>query len=110
MSMSSTDDDDDSDVPLSDQLEPSLVQKLLARRHPDQRFHNDAILAASELIRRFILEARERAAVEAECEADTADDDVFGSGTGGAKEAGTITSIKKEHIVRVACEMLLDFT
>ena len=111
MSMSSTDDDVDSDdVPLSDQLEPSLVRKLLARRHPDQRFHNDAILAASELIRRFILEARERAAVEAECEADTADDDVFGSGTGGAKEAGTITSIKKEHIVRVACEMLLDFT
>ena len=109
MSMSSTD-DDDSDVPMSDQLEPSLVRKLLARRHPDQRFHNDAILAASELIRRFVLEARERAAVEAECEADTADDDVFGSGTGGAKETGTITSIKKEHIVRVACEMLLDFT
>ena len=109
MSMSSTD-DDDSDVPLSDQLEPSLVRKLLARRHPDQRFHNDAILAATELIRRFILEARVWVAVEGECEADTADDDVFGSGTGGAKEAGTITSIKKEHILRVAAEMLLDFT
>ena len=101
MSMASTDDDDDSDVPLSDQLEPSLVRKLLARRHPDQRFHNDAILAATELIRRFILEARERAAVEAECEADI---------VGGAEETGTITSIKKEHIVRVASEMLLDFT
>ena len=64
--MSSTDDDDDSDdAPLSDQLEPSLVRRLLTRRHPDQRFHNDAILAATELIRRFILEARARAAVEA---------------------------------------------
>ena len=109
--MSSTDDDDSDDVPLSDQLEPSLVKKLLTRRHPDQRFHNDAVLAATELIRRFILEARERAAVEAECEADTAaDEDLFGSETGGAKETGTITSIKKEHIVRVAAEMLLDFT
>ena len=108
--MSSTDDDDDSDdAPLSDQLEPSLVRRLLTRRHPDQRFHNDAILAATELIRRFILEARARAAVEAECEADTADDDVFGE-TGGATETGTITSIKKEHIMRIAAEMLLDFT
>ena len=99
--MSSTDYDDDSDVPLSDQLEPSLVRRLLTRRHPDQRFHNDAVLAATELIRRFILEARERAAVEAECEADI---------VGGAEEAGTITSIKKDHILRVASEMLLDFT
>ena len=110
MSMSSTDDDDSDDVPLSEQLEPSLVRKLLARRHPDQRFHNDAVLAATELIRRFVLEARERAAVEAECEADTADDDVFGSATGGAKGAETITSIKKDHVMRVAAEMLLDFT
>uniref|UniRef100_A0A7S0FKF7 Centromere protein X n=1 Tax=Minutocellus polymorphus TaxID=265543 RepID=A0A7S0FKF7_9STRA len=121
--MSSTTDDDDA-LP-SDHLEPSLVRMLLTRRHPDQRFSNDAILAATELIRKFMLEARERAAMEAECEADTDahcggpsvmsqdddDDDVFGSGTGGgARNVDSITSIKPEHIARVAAEMLLDFT
>ena len=116
---------------LSDKLEPSLVRKLLMRRHPDQRFSNDAVLAATELIRKFIVEARDRAAMEAECEADTIgnvgrggrrsfmsqddddddDDDVFGSGTGG-KQANNEehVKIKPDHIVRVAAEMLLDFT
>ena len=124
--MSSSDDVDD-DEPLSDQLEPSLVRKLLTRRHPDQRFSHDAILAATELMRLFILEARERAAMEAECEAETNagmggrsilsqgdddddDDDVFGSGTGPAKKAEQIVPITAEHIKRVAAEMLLDFT
>ena len=114
---------DEGEELLSGNIEPSLVRKLLTRRHPNQRFSNDAVVAATELMRKFIVEARERAAMEAECEADTDadfggrsfmsqdDDDVFGSGTGGnaAKNAEHV-KIKPEHIVRVSAEMLLDFT
>ena len=119
--------DEDEEL-LSDKLEPSLVRKLLMRRHPNQRFSNDAVVAATELIRKFIVETRERAAMEAECEADTdADlggrsfmsqddegednDNVFGSRTGGtAANNEEHVKIKPEHIVRVSAEMLLDYT
>lgn len=119
--------DEDEEL-LSDKLEPSLVRKLLMRRHPNQRFSNDAVVAATELIRKFIVETRERAAMEAECEADTdADlggrsfmsqddegednDDVFGSRTGGtAANNEEHVKIRAEHIVRVSAEMLLDYT
>lgn len=116
--------DEDEEL-LSDKLEPSLVRKLLMRRHPSQRFSNDAVVAATELIRKFIVETRERAAMEAECEADTDagrsfmsqdndeddDDDVFGSGIdGNAANNEEHVKIKSEHIVRVSAEMLLDYT
>ena len=45
-------------------LEPGLVRKLLLRHHPDQRYGNDAIVAATELLRLFIVEARQRASIE----------------------------------------------
>ena len=119
--------DEDEDLLRSDKLEPSLVRKLLMRRHPKQRFSNDAVVAATELMRKFIVETRDRAAMEAECEADTDadfggrsfmsqdddedDDDVFGSGTGGtAANNAEHVKIKPEHIVRVSAEMLLDYT
>ena len=118
--------DEDEDLLRSDKLEPSLVRKLLMRRHPKQRFSNDAVVAATELMRKFILETRERAAMEAECEADTDadfgrrsfmsqddeddDDDVFGSGKGGTAADAEHVKIKPEHIVRVSAEMLLDYT
>ena len=119
--------DEDEDLMRSDKLEPSLVRKLLMRRHPKQRFSNDAVVAATELMRKFIVETRDRAAMEAECEADTDadfggrsfmsqdddedDDDVFGSGTGGtAANNAEHVKIKPEHIVRVSAEMLLDYT
>ena len=119
--------DEDEDLLRSDKLEPSLVRKLLMRRHPKQRFSNDAVVAATELMRKFIVETRERAAMEAECEADTDaefggrsfmsqdddedDDDVFGSGRGGtAANNAEHVKIKPEHIVRVSAEMLLDYS
>lgn len=45
-----------------------MVRKLLLRHYPNQRISNDAVAAATELLRLFIVEARQRAAVEAECE------------------------------------------
>lgn len=51
-------------LPSDQTLEPSLVRKLLLRRHPDQRYGNDAVVAATELLRLFIVEARQRAAIE----------------------------------------------
>jgi hypothetical protein len=45
-------------------LEPSLTRKLLLQHHPNQRITNDAVNAANELLRLFIIEARHRAAVE----------------------------------------------
>lgn len=117
--------DEDEDLLRSDKLEPSLVRKLLMRRHPKQRFSNDAVVAATELMRKFIVETRGRAAMEAECEADTDadfggrsfmsqddedEDDVFGSGKGGTAADAEHVKIKPEHIVRVSAEMLLDYT
>lgn len=43
---------------------PDLTRRLLLQRHPNQRISNDAVELANEMLRIFIVEARERAAVE----------------------------------------------
>mmetsp|Transcript_28611 Transcript_28611/g.63610 ORF Transcript_28611/g.63610 Transcript_28611/m.63610 type:complete len:130 (-) Transcript_28611:180-569(-) len=128
-------------LPSDQTLEPGLVRKLLLRRHPDQRYGNDTIVAATELLRLFIVEARQRAAIEAECEAETkdvgkdgaslsqmsmpslppsesSDDDIMedGGGRSGRKKRNAYsadcatTSIRPDHIARVAAELLMDFS
>ena len=45
-------------------MDPNLTKKLLQLKNPEQRFTNDAISAANELIRLFVVEARQRASIE----------------------------------------------
>jgi hypothetical protein len=45
-------------------LEPALTKKLLLLGQPKQRITSEAVLMANELLRLFIVEARQRAAIE----------------------------------------------
>jgi hypothetical protein len=45
-------------------LEPALTKKLLLLGQPKQRITGEAVLMANELLRLFIVEARQRAAIE----------------------------------------------
>jgi hypothetical protein len=45
-------------------IEPALTKKLLLLRQPKQRITTEAVLMANELLRLFIVEARQRAAIE----------------------------------------------
>ena len=46
-------------------IEPALTKKLLLLRQPkQQRITTEAVLMANELLRLFIVEARQRAAIE----------------------------------------------
>ena len=102
-------------------IETSLTRKLLLRHHPTLRISNDVIVSATGLLRIFIVEARHRASVEAECEAEAslptaAEEEEFdaeecssGHNTGKRKRQN-IVEIRGEHIVKVAADMLLDFS
>ena len=43
-----------------------LTKKLLLHRHANERINPEAVHTANELLRLFIIEARQRAAVEAD--------------------------------------------
>jgi hypothetical protein len=45
-------------------MEPALTKKLLLQKQPKQRISNDAIVTANELLRLFVVEARQRASIE----------------------------------------------
>jgi len=45
-------------------MEPALTKKLLLQRQRKQRISNEAVLMANELLRLFVVEARQRAALE----------------------------------------------
>ena len=45
-------------------MEPALTKKLILHRHSKQRITSEAVVMANELLRLFIVEARQRAAVE----------------------------------------------
>mmetsp|Transcript_32005 Transcript_32005/g.54630 ORF Transcript_32005/g.54630 Transcript_32005/m.54630 type:complete len:97 (-) Transcript_32005:243-533(-) len=92
----------------------NLTKQCLQLHHPNQRFSNDAIELSSEFLRMFVLEARRRAAIEAECEAEaeivdpsseimTDDDD---NGTSKKK----VVKIRADHIAKIAAELLLDLS
>jgi hypothetical protein len=56
-------------------IPPSLTKQCLQLHHPDQRYANDGTIElSSAFIRYFVIEARRRAAIEAECEAEVNDD------------------------------------
>jgi hypothetical protein len=45
-------------------MEPALTKKLLLQKQPKQRISNEAIVTANELLRLFVVEARQRASIE----------------------------------------------
>lgn len=84
-------------------VNPELVRQLVMKKGTNKnskRCSQEAVSAASELLRLFIVEARSRASIEAECEAegkiDGNDDDK--------------TMIRADHITKIAAELLMDFS
>lgn len=76
----------------------SLVRKLVVKEGKDsKRLAKDAEAMAGELLRLFILEARERAGIEAECETENVE---------GEEKA----LIRADHITKIAAELLMDFS
>ena len=93
-------------------LAPSLARKLILRHHPDQRISSDGLIAATELLRLFVREAINRASVEAECEAaaeEPSEDDDFSIKSSKNASADVVT-ITGDHIVKVAADLLMDFS
>ncbi len=94
---------------------PSLTRQLLTLHHPNQKFTNDAITLSSELLRLFIIEARRRAAIEAECESELStmmdDDDNDSDDSETEKNSKRrVVEIKADHIAKVAAELLMDLS
>jgi len=97
----------------------SLTRQLLQLHHPNQRYNNDAIFASCELLRLIIIEARRRAAIEAECESEVSlcvleeeasqnsenndDDSVMGN-------RRRRVEIRAEHVAKIAAELLMDLS
>lgn len=87
------------------ELNPNLTRKLLQLKNPNQRFKSDAILAAGELIRLLIVEARNRAAIEVMCEQDMREMEHNDNTT-----KSPDVCIESEHIMRITAELLMDFS
>jgi hypothetical protein len=93
----------------------SLTRQLLTLHHPNQKFTNDAITLSSELLRLFIIEARRRAAIEAECESELTtmmDDDDNDSDDSETEKNNKrrVVEIRADHIAKVAAELLMDLS
>mmetsp|Transcript_22261 Transcript_22261/g.46809 ORF Transcript_22261/g.46809 Transcript_22261/m.46809 type:complete len:118 (+) Transcript_22261:41-394(+) len=96
-----------------------LTQQCLHLHHPDQKFSKEAVDLTSELLRLFVLEARRRAAIEAECEAGIADYDIEGNSNppsaghdteqSGQKD-NRVVLIRPDHIAKIAAELLMDLS
>ena len=101
-------------------ISASLTRQLLQLHHPNQRFNNDAISTSSELLRLLIIEAKRRAAIEAECESevyighsqnsDYVVDRDDGSMMGEESRGRRRVKIRAEHIAKIAAELLMDLS
>lgn len=92
---------------LKQPFHPALTRKLLqlaGDQKEKKRISNEALIAAGELLRIFVAEARHRAAIEAECETESdIKEDIEGSEVHKAK-------IQPHHITRIAAELLMDYS
>ena len=104
------DDDDSSRPTISPELARALIQFGLTGEEKRQFKNADAAKAVGELLRLFVLEARSRAAIEAECdqEADMADEE-YGEGEDSDKKNQTVP-IRADHFTKIAAELLMDFS
>jgi len=81
----------------------ALVRELVVKQgkgKDSKRCSKDAVAAAGELLRLFILEARNRASIEAECEPDASVETT----------ADGKTRIRADHVAKIAAELLMDFS
>ncbi|KAL7575808.1 hypothetical protein ACA910_003133 [Epithemia clementina (nom. ined.)] len=72
----------------------------------NKRMSSESAHIAGELLRLFVVEARQRAAILAECEKEVEQDI---SGCNEAIEASSVV-IRSDHITKVSAEILMDFS
>mmetsp|Transcript_5909 Transcript_5909/g.10790 ORF Transcript_5909/g.10790 Transcript_5909/m.10790 type:complete len:108 (+) Transcript_5909:48-371(+) len=84
----------------------TLTRQCLQLHHPNQRISNDAIELTSEFLKMFVVEARRRAAIEAECETGVEIIDEEGDTNSKTKTV----EIRADHIAKIAAELLLDLS
>ena len=93
--------------PFHASLTRALIQSSLAAGKDQQstkRITNEAMVAAGEVLRLFVQEARHRAGIEAECEQEGAMNDESD------KHASSIIPVRADHITKIAAELLMDFS
>mmetsp|Transcript_10877 Transcript_10877/g.16787 ORF Transcript_10877/g.16787 Transcript_10877/m.16787 type:complete len:123 (-) Transcript_10877:773-1141(-) len=115
-------------------FDTALTKKLILHHQPKERINADAVATANELLRLFVVEARQRAAVEAECENEGAEhpakfSSLFpsprnkeneglastsknGGGTilNDETTANSVVPIRADHITKIAAGLLMDFS
>jgi len=126
--MVETTDNHESEEPFHPSLTRKLIQSSLVSSTTDEnngpppaakskRMTNEAVVAASEVLRLFVQEARHRAGILAECEhegrmdaeeEEDDDDDDGKTGNNDASKKGPV--VGADHIARVAAELLMDFS
>jgi CENP-S associating Centromere protein X len=117
-------------------FKPSLVRQLLQPKNSSRRLTPEALLASSELLRLFVIEARDRAGLEAECDneatmtstttttaasavgatyntknkrQDDDDDDDDDEIDSNRRKRGK-PIIRADHVTKIGAELLFDFT
>jgi len=95
--------DQENDISKNDLLTAALTKRLLLQHHPNQRISKDALELTNEFIRMFIIEARERASIEAECEDQR-------QRTNDTEEDSPNISIRGDHIFKIGANLLMDFS
>jgi len=75
-------------------------------KQKQKRITNEAVVAASEVLRLFVQEAQHRAGIEAECEQEgrvmNEDED--------QQQGDNTPVIRADHIAKIAAELLMDFS
>jgi hypothetical protein len=89
--------DDDPKQPFSAALTRKLILSAV-ENEKQTKISNEAVRLTAELLRLFVIEARHRASIQAECEQESHDTD------------DNIARIESHHITKIAAELLMDFS
>eukprot|EP00979_Chaetoceros_neogracilis_P014296 scaffold4552_cov262-Chaetoceros_neogracile.AAC.6 len=104
------------------EISEALMRQLLLEENPTQKITSEAIEAAGFLLRQFVVEARNRASVEAEFDTGTRNHTrkrqrtrVIGMSNSPSsddenEESEGIRPIRSKHVLKIACELLMDFS
>ncbi|KAL3770060.1 hypothetical protein ACHAWU_005887 [Discostella pseudostelligera] len=95
----------------------ALTKQCLQLHFPGRRYTAEAVELASAFLKLLVIEARRRAAIEAECEAEAQinDDEEEGGGDNNQNQESesnrsSIVEIRADHIAKIAAELLLDLS
>lgn len=78
-----------------------------ASRNINVSITDEALIAAGEVLRLFVLEARYRAGIEAECEHEGGE---IADNEDQSEKATTDIPIRADHITKIAADLLMDFS